>query len=482
MANIEHLSKQIEQGISKHDSKAISQALHEMHSWKAHGSSQKQIDIALQDLSHKLHKDGYLPGISIIGFDKNHDNLIVNDKSKHSVQVLDANLHKVEKKHEEKLDTKHERPLTTEEKQELTKLEKNRGVTVEQKGDQFLYHLKANGKDEVVLKTEASLRGLQSGDSALQQQIKNKELQLNADYHVHFCDENEDGYRGANGYVKTRLPRLDELAGVEAALKHSAPAQLIENHGGSEGVKFYFLKEKAIGAAAFYTTDSAGKPAVFMEPNNRYPTEVGAQGNQIRGTIQAVLTHELAHNSQHKMGWDDPETKAAVAAKIGWVKSETSDEYYIKDKQGHLFKNAETSSLKQPDYVQCNIKGEPVDAKGNVVDASQAKHLRSGDENDRGSDTMFGNALVRPVTHYFPTPTEMFADGMQAFRLDEAHRANLLRESPLMYRACMQEDQKEISAAYGWGRMIRDTNGELVRDTPQERLKIQAFEKRNAMP
>src|SRR3982751_3009332 len=115
MANIEHLSKQIEEGISKHDSNAIGQVLHEMHSWKAHGSTQKQIDVALQDLSHKLHKDGYLPGISIIGFDKNHDNLIVADKSKHSVHVLDAYLHKVEK-HHEKLDTKHERQLTPQEK------------------------------------------------------------------------------------------------------------------------------------------------------------------------------------------------------------------------------------------------------------------------------------------------------------------------------------------------------------------------------
>ncbi len=105
--NIEHLSKQIEQGVSKHDSKVIGQVLHEMHSWKAHGSGQKQIDVALQDLSHKLHKDGYLPGLSIIGFDKNHDKLIITDKSRHSVPVLDANLPKVEK-HQEKLDTKHE--------------------------------------------------------------------------------------------------------------------------------------------------------------------------------------------------------------------------------------------------------------------------------------------------------------------------------------------------------------------------------------
>lgn len=486
MANIEHLSKQIEHGITKHDSRAMSQVLHEMHSWKAHGSSQKQIDVALRDISHKLHKDGHLPGLSIIGFDKHHDNLIVMDKNKHSVHVLDANLQKVEK-HHEKLDTKHERQLTPQEKQELTKVEKDRGVTVEKKGDEFIYHLKANGKDEVVLKTEASLKGLKDGDTALQQQIKSKEAQLTGTYHVHFSEENKNGYlRDTNqpnlGYVQTRLPRLDELEGVEAALKHSAPAQLIENRSASEGVKFYFLQEKAIGAAAFYTTDTEGKPAVFMEPNKRYPTEVGAQGNQTRGTIQAVLTHELAHNSQHKTGWDDPETKAAVAAKIGWVKSENSNEYYLKDKQGHLFKNAETSTLKQPDYVQCNIKGEPVDANGIVVEASKAKHLRSGDENDRGPDTMFGNALVRPMTHYFPTPTEMFADGMQAFRLDQAHRANLLRESPLMYRACKQEDQKEISAAYGWGRMIRDTNGELVRDTPQEQLKIQTFEKQNATP
>ncbi|CAN5691433.1 hypothetical protein BH10CYA1_BH10CYA1_04250 [soil metagenome] len=484
MANVEHLSKQIEQGIAKHDPQTIHQVLHEMHSWKAHGSSQKQIDVALQDLSHKLHKDGYLPGISIIGFDKNHDSLIVSDKSKHSVHVLDASLHKVDK-HEKQLETKHERPLTPEEKQELTKLEKNRGVTVEKKGDQFVYHLKANGKDEVVLNTEASLCGLRDGDTTLQQQIKSKELQLTADYHVQFCDENENGYLRDTthpdlGYVKTRMPRLDELAGVEAALKHSAPAQLKENRSDTEGVKFYFLKEKAIGAAAFYTTDSDGKAAVFMEPGKRYPTEVGAQGDQVRGSIQAVLTHELAHNSQHKTGWNDPETKAAVAAKIGWVKSENSDEYYFKDKQGHLFKNFETSPLKQPDYMQCNIKGEPVDEKGKVVDASKAKHLRGGDENDRSADTMFGNALVRPVTHYFPTPTEMFADGMQAFRLDQAHRANLLRESPLMYRACKQEDQKEISTVYGWGRMVRDTNGELVRDTPEERLKIQAFEKQTA--
>lgn len=344
--------------------------------------------------------------------------------------------------------------------------------------------MKANGKDEVVLKTEASSSGLRHADTALQKQIENKELQLTHDYHVHFCAGNQNGYLRDTkhpdlGYVKTRMPRLDELAGVQAALKHSAPAQLIENKSDSEGVKFYFLKEKAIGAAAFYTTDSQGKPAVFMEPGERYPTEVGAKADQVRGTIQAVLTHELAHNSQRKTGWDDPDSKSVLAAKIGWVKSTTADEYYFKDKQGHLFKNEENSSIKKPDFVQCNEKGQPVDAKGHVVSQDKAKHLRAGDENDSGADTMFGNALVRPVTHYFPTPTEMFADGMQGLRLDEAHRANLQRESPILYNTCKQQDQREINAVYGWGRMVRDTSGELVRDTPQERLKIQAFEKQN---
>lgn len=122
MADIEKLSKQIEQGHSKHDEKAVHHALSEMHSWKAHGSSQHQIDVALKDLSHKLHKDGVLPHMSIIGFDKKHDTLIVNDKTTHTVALLDANLHKIEK-HDKSLD-KHERPLSAEEHSELLKLEK----------------------------------------------------------------------------------------------------------------------------------------------------------------------------------------------------------------------------------------------------------------------------------------------------------------------------------------------------------------------
>ena len=95
---------------------------------------------------------------------------------------------------------------------------------------------------------------------------------------------------------------------------------------------------------------------------------------------------------------------------------------------------------------------------------------------------MYARAKVTPMTADFTNPKQMMTEGLHAFRMDEAHRKELLQSSPELYQACKAEDKRELEKAHGgWGKRVRDITGKIVNDTPEEATRILKFEKECAI-
>jgi hypothetical protein len=89
---------------------------------------------------------------------------------------------------------------------------------------------------------------------------------------------------------------------------------------------------------------------------------------------------------------------------------------------------------------------------------------------------MYAHAKVEPVSDKFANPEQMFATAMESFRGDQYHRATLRHESPALYFACKLEDQKEVDAIFGPGKMIRDFNGNFAQNVHAQRQQIRDLE------
>ena len=402
---------------------------------------------------------------------------------------------------------------------------------VEDEG-RFNYLLHARGEPIKLFSTDASLEGLQEGRSKLAGVIdaKLKALQ-EGDLKASFALENElveeqKSLAGANtdspnGEVKgdavgeaksgkakeatpiqakrilARTPRLDELWGVEAALARSKPSHLAP--GDRLGIKFYFLKDplyKEEPGYAYYTTDKDGRKAIYVTPgatDKLRPTDADAPvwarptrfkpGGHYFDTIESLMLHELAHNHQERMGWENgDEVMARMTASLGYVKAVDPQTgvrvFYLKvplaplpasappaavagsvspeEAAGATALPAQSAAEKFAYYrverpvdqklgkrwLRVNLEGQYLDRDGKVVAAAKAEAISNAD--------MQKLALVKPASNYFDNPIEVFAEGMRLFRMGGEARDTLFVEAPLVYQLVKEEDQAELNLFYGF--------------------------------
>lgn len=314
-----------------------------------------------------------------------------------------------------------------------------------------------------------------------------KASEITRHYQVTFSRNSEVAYkvytRDATGTrtrhkLVCRAPTLEELLGIEAALKRADPSY--RAFAKSSSVKFYFLvstdPDHGTAVAWFFPRDKNGNPAVYFSPGfsaARLPTEAHAEtaGEQRRNTVEAVTIHELAHNGQHNNGWHDVERRSQIAAQLGWV--EGADDqgnvcWYLRSRGGELFRRGVSGV-----WLRCDSRGHYLDSHGAVTDLLHAFR--------RSPSALRKIAAVRPVSLYFTTPAEMGAEGMLAFRLDRHHRGMLLRDCSRLYDFIKGEDEREIRWFYGADRLgqpnvIRMPDGTLAANTAENRRRVADFE------
>jgi len=383
-------------------------------------------------------------------------------------------------------------PLT-----EAQKFEKKEGVTVETRGDKYVFILKLNGQDKELLSTDANQRGFEAASAELAKLKREKMAELTKTFKVSFAAEGEDVIKQwiqkddcsweRGPMIKSRSPNLAELSGIEAALYKAQPSHLTK--GGGDGVKFYFLNANYYkgdpALAYFIQQDKNNHQAVYFEPgaNEGKPiTEADADrmGKHHMYSIESVTHHELMHNAQHNSNWNTPAVKEKWARKLGWLPFEDPKTHETKwiftGKQSELYRRDQDHCKDEFKWCSCGKHGGLQDADGDAVSkVKEAEHFTL--------DQIRDLAAVKPSTRYFVNPLEMFAEGGMKYRVNERRRQELLEDSPRLYDAVKEHDQEEITLRYGKSQTgepsyIRSASGKLVKNTAEARAEVQAFEDR----
>lgn len=382
---------------------------------------------------------------------------------------------------------------------EIESFEKKTALQVVRKGNQLEYKMSYEGKDKIFATSDATAKGLEEAEKKIAELVEAKQKELEKTFTVSFSRAGDDVVkqwvekadcsweRGA--MVKARNPNLIELHGIEAALYRCQPSNITAN---GSGVKFHFLEDnyyKDQPVLAYFTSaDKDGKPSVFFEPGsnkNKPATERDSErfGKDHLFSVEALTTHELSHNHQAKTGWHTPADKEKLAKSIGWLpivdKAGASD-FILKGKNGEFYRYGKDSCKDTKVWVKCDKDGNPLDDKGNNAGSFKAaKHLKRTDVSD--------NALVKPLTYYFPNPTEHYAEGLMLYRLGSKNREQLLKESPELHKAAKAGDQAEIDQRYGFdqsgaSKYIRGVDGLLKDNTEAERKAVKEFEDKVLAP
>jgi len=312
--------------------------------------------------------------------------------------------------------------------------------------------------------------------------------ELETKYGVKFSKDGEKLWCGESiKKVECRAPKLRELEVLASVLRKSEPSQRTRDGG----VKFNFLTENANkihqSHSAFYEKDQ-----VFIEPiaeNQGLWQDAAYTHRSTKGhSLEALLTHELAHNSQENMGWDLSDRFSQKMIEVGKL-------YGFKLQQGLWLYEANTKTDGQNDlfhfdpdlfdsskpdckpWMRCDRKGIPLNAQGEPVHKSKAEFL--------GVEEMRDRAKVKPATWYAKNPTEADAEARTCLRLNRESRARMLTESPEVYAIAKDEDQQEIDKAFGLveaGRdkgspkYLRGLDGALNDNTPEIRRSIAKWE------
>ena len=385
----------------------------------------------------------------------------------------------------------NEEPLA----KEISEFETKTAVTVTRKGEKFEYSISYDGKDKILATTDATTKGLEEADKKLTEQVLEKMKELEKTFSVTFSKAGDDVVKQwiekadcsweRGEMIKARNPNMIEIHGIQAALYRCQPSDITVN---KTGVKFHFLetnyyKDQPV-LAYFTSADKDGNPSVFFEPgaNKSKPATERDSARFKRDhlmSVEALTTHELSHNHQAKTGWYTPAEKEKLAKSIGWVpiidKNGATD-YIMKGKSGEFFRYGKDHCKDSKVWVKCDSNGDPLDDKGEKAGSFKAaKQLKRTDVSE--------NALVKPLTYYFPSPLEMYAEGLMMYRLGGKDREQLLKESPALHEAAKKGDQVEIDARYGSdsggaARYIRNADGMLKENTEAERKLVKEFEEK----
>lgn len=378
---------------------------------------------------------------------------------------------------------------------EIGEFESKTAVTVVRKGEKFEYSISYDGKDKVLATTDATTKGLEEAEKKMTDLVLEKMKELEKTFNVKFSKEGDDVVkqwvekadcsweRGV--MVKARNPNMIEIYGIQAALYRCQPSDIAVN---KNGVKFHFLetnyyKDQPV-LAYFTSADKDGNPSVFFEPgaNKKKPAterDSARFGRDHLFSVEALTTHELSHNHQAKTGWYTPAEKEKLAKSIGWmpvVDKDGATDFIMKGKSGEYYRYGKDHCKDSKVWVKCDSNGDPLDEKGAKAGSYKAaKHLKRTDVSE--------SALVKPLTYYFPSPLEMYAEGLMLYRLGGKDREQLLKESPALHEAAKKGDQVEIDARYGSNesgaaRYIRGADGLLKDNTEAERKAVKEYEEK----
>jgi hypothetical protein len=193
-------------------------------------------------------------------------------------------------------------------------------------------------------------------------------------------------------------------------------------------------------------------------------------GDDTPDQVMRVFMHELAHNGQHRLYGDDETFRTAYAAQFGFVK--VGDDWLLQTKDGGYFKSLPgEGGVGSSGWVRTDKDGNPVDENGNPSDNPQKI------TNEEARDI----ALVTPTTGYFPNPAEAGAEATSKYRGGEESRAEFLASNPDTYAVIKQLDQLDINKTYGLDangqpKCIRNPDGLLVPNTPENQAAVEQFE------
>jgi hypothetical protein len=313
--------------------------------------------------------------------------------------------------------------------------------------------------------------------SSLQEEalVAAREAALSKQYKIHFSHPGESvegevsfdelGKVHHGPMIYARAPKLAELEALQNVLERSRPSQLMPDNNG-DGIKFYFLprplqKDGEDVVATHVNADKTGRPAIYMG---------------VDGAADAhVVLHELGHNTQTRLGWQDQKRFMTYSRALGFepfVSPSGESIFALRDKQGGLHR-VEPDSL---DWLAIDEQGHYLDKAGQPCpDNNKATAARL----DPGQ--MREAALIRPATYYFSNPLEMAAEALALFREGPEQRRQLLKDSPGLYRFTKNQDQKDINEAYGLSKSgqalyLRLPSGHLAMSTKGRLDEIEKFE------
>jgi hypothetical protein len=328
------------------------------------------------------------------------------------------------------------------------------GTPLRRNGDRIDCHIFRDGKDVVLFQIPASADGLKEAGRKLDALASDEQKELQKQFHVKFDAQ--------------RTPRLNELYGIEAALKQSQPANLQATTG--DGITFEIADKTIAGdpsenqLATFVPSDSHGNPAIKIHPQMALgilvsEADVAKFGvPDAESSIQFLVGTELAKHSLHRIGVEDNTTELLnVASKLGWQRT-NDDRWLLEHRDGSLYSFDQQREL----WIKRDKEGRPL---GATLDPQQMQR----------------EAKIPLVTAYVATPAEELADALTLFRISEKERANVLKTSPDLYSIVKGLDQKDINEAYGGTpgkpRLLRLPNGILVSNTTSNADQIKSFEK-----
>lgn len=320
------------------------------------------------------------------------------------------------------------------------------GVPLRRNGDKVDCHMFRDGKDVVLFQFAPTAEGMTEAEGKLDKLVADEQKLLQQQYHVKFNTE--------------RTPRLNELYGIESALKQSQPANLQATTG--DGIAFNFPKQAVVPDqlasldVAHNTIDLHHNMALGTLVSEADVAKFGVPDAE--SSMQLSIGTELSRNSLHRTGMDENSTDLLnTAAKLGWHRTK-DDQWLLEHRNGTLYSFDQQREL----WVERDPDGKPL---GGILDANQMQR----------------EAKVPLITAYVANPTEELADALTLFRISEKERANFFKSSPELYKLVKAIDQRDINEAYGGTidkpRLVRLPDGTLVSNTADNLQTISRFEK-----
>lgn len=465
--------------------------------FKAADSQTKDGYLTIDEISDYLQKSGRSPANSNYGngLDRATKPLTDDGIEQSPLETLRLNFDQIKNAFDEKSPDSSKGISQNDLETYLTKTceSLNKEVQLE---DNLALSLKLTRKDLEHSQGKLSLSEL----SGLRDKLQ---LDLTKKYAVNFSKDGESAsylirrsrpdkaHKTTNEYspdIATRSPRWFELDAVEQALKRVQPSQFVNER--REAVKFHFLKSSArdqTNVLALTSLDKAGRSAIYFNPEylNALPTVKAARlaHFDIRSSMEYTTIHELAHNSQRRLGWEPlSNVERETSAQMGWklIESGNRGAWVLPGKDGKLYQHLNYLTWDKWDNQKDleSFRNNP-DHMYDIIAAGKKLPFNIVDWRE-----VTKHVPIKPITHYFDHPAEMHAEGLTYYRLGGDYRAELAEKTPALYNIVKSNDQTEINLAYpptikGQARFIRGTHGFLVPNTAENLKIVSDFENKH---